>query len=253
MRRVLTGNTPAWQNSLHFFEVEIRAVVYYKVRISRSGFKMKDKNREQIESRLQEWKLEIEGDPMLKTHVMNRIATEEKSDSFPIWRIRWIGALAAAALIALSAFLISQQLERTRHVEEGGYALLIDPVSRAKIVSRNPVLNSSESLVQRLSFMQSRLDLSQEQFLELVELHKGYNERFNLIYEELVALEDQYSSFEELRMENEAIDFMALYDVLSKRQETEGRARMLSEDLISHVVAILKPDQRNIYLSMVRS
>ncbi len=214
---------------------------------------MKEKNREQLESRIQAWQVELERDPILKAHVMNRIATEEKMDSLPVWRIRWIGALAAAAVIALAAFFFSQQLERNRLLNEGGYALLIDPVSRAKMVSQNPVLESGESLLERLSFMQSRLHLSQEQFLELVELHKGYNDRFTLIYEELVALEDQYSSFEELRMENEAIDFMALYDVLSKRQETEGRARMLSEDLISHVVAILKPDQRKLYLSMVRS
>lgn len=213
---------------------------------------MKDKNRENIESRLQAWKVELDRDPMLKAHVMNRIATESKMESLALVRFRWIGAIAAAAIIAITVFFASQQIERTRLLQEGGYALLIDPVSRAKMVSENPVLDSGESLVERLSFMQSRLDLSQEQFLELVELHKGYNERFNLIYAELVALEDQYSGFEELRMENEAIDFMALYDVLSKRQETEGRAKLLSEDLISHVVAILKPDQKKVYLSMVR-
>lgn len=213
---------------------------------------MKDKNRDQLESRLHAWKVELERDPMLKAHVMNRIATEEKLVSTHVWRLRWVGIFAAAAVITLTAFFISQQLERTRLLQEGGYALLIDPVSRAKMVSENPVLDSEGSLVDRLSFMQRRLHLSQEQFLELVELHQGYNDRFNLIYEELVSLEDQYSSFEELRMENEAIDFMALYDVLSKRQECEGRAKRLSEDLISHVVTILKPDQRKVYLSMVR-
>jgi hypothetical protein len=213
---------------------------------------MKERNRELLESRLRAWQPELDRDPMLKTHVMNRIATGGKVDSFLIRRYRWVGALAAAAVLTLTAFIVNQQLERTRLLHEGGYALMIDPVTRAKAVTGHSELDSSESLVKRLSWIQQRLDLSQEQFLELVELHQDYNDRFNLLYEELVALEDQYSSFEHLRMENEAIDFMALYDVLSKRQETEGNARMLSEEFISHVVAILKPDQRKMYLSMVR-
>lgn len=214
---------------------------------------MKDKNRDQLEPRLKAWKVELERDPMLKTHVMNRIATVGKIDPLPSRRLWWAGVLAAAAALTLAIFLVSQQIEQSRELNEGGYALLIDPVSRAKHVDDHPSSDSSASLIEQLSFMQSRLDLSQQQFLELVELHQQYNERFNLIYEELVSIENQYSGFEELRMENEAIDFMALYDILSMRQETQGRAKRLSDDFISHVVAILKPNQRKLYLSMVRS
>jgi hypothetical protein len=196
----------------------------------------------------------FEKDPQLANHVLNRIATQKTTLRRTGRReaLRWVAGVAAVAALVAAAFMVSQQLERQRALREGSYLMMIDPVTRAHSEAARDLDKTADSLIDRLAWMQQRLDLSQEQFLQLVDLHKAYSDRFDFLYEELVQLQKQYEAFEELRLNNEMIDFIALYEVLSERKEAESSALALSQELISRVTAILRPDQRAAYLGLVR-
>jgi hypothetical protein len=216
---------------------------------------MNDKRIDPIGRRLDAWRLELQEDPALRERVLRRLAGGPQQPRTAAFPLRWAAYAAAAALLLAAVFVVSQRLERHRLMREGGYCLMIDPVYRAHAAQDGagvPFDPATASFIDRLAWMQERLDLSRPQFLELVALHDRYADRFNLLYEELVQLEDRYGQFEALRRADGLIDFMALYDVLAARRAVEHQSHTLSREFIDQALAILTPQQRPDYLALVR-
>lgn len=222
-----------------------------------------------LDRQLDAWQPDLEPDPSLKQHVMQRIAWEEEAQSRPwhrrtstietLWR-----PLAAAGVAACLLLLIGTWAGRNwfdpanpHRIEDNrqAYLLLIDPVSRAK-ATRDPVAQveqTSPGLITMLAWMQDRFDLDREQFLELVSLHETYQTQFEDLYLELKSVQDDYASFEARRAANEMIDFIALYDLLQKRKALEADARATSSELVEKVIALLDPDQAAAYLAAIEA
>jgi hypothetical protein len=216
---------------------------------------MDKQNRDPLENRLSEWKVDLPTDPQLGNHVLNRIAAARtrRAPAAIIPVLKWSTGLAAA-LAFLAVIFINDRDAREELLADnaGTYQLMIDPVSRAHTAKAPATGLNGDSLIDQLAWMQDRLDLSQEQFLELVDLHNRYAGQFETLYTELVRLESRYEEFEQLRVNNEMIDFLALYEVLSERKEKEGSAMALSRELVARVSAILRADQRGNYLSLIK-
>lgn len=212
---------------------------------------MSEKERTDFKKDLQKWEVQLKPDPHTAQHVLNRIASEQFLNSpekrFPRLIPFLLATGIAAVLVFGTVFIINQQAQ-TRLIQDNQYLSLIDPVTRVQSHEGN---TSKDLLLEQLAWMQNRLDLSRDQFMELVGLHQNYSDKFNGLYEELVRLESEYDHFEALRKNNEMVDFMALYDVLLERKETESLAHSLSQELIAKVSSILTPSQRTTYLSMV--
>lgn len=219
---------------------------------------MPDQDQQSLEERLRSWQPALEPEPGTARKVLNRIASTDGREGealrVPV-TIRWLAAGGLAAALVLGVFLVSQQLEEKRILQDGSYVLMIDPVFRAHsgghMAGPGTVPESGVSLVQQLAWMQDRLDLSRVQFMELVALHQDYTGRFDGLYRELVGLENHYAEFEERRVSTGMIDFIALYEVLSERRRTVDRSRALSREFIAKVAVTLRPDQRDAYLALV--
>jgi len=216
---------------------------------------MAEKESDPLEKHLSKWKVSFERDPLLSTHVLNRISSDKHSGLFAnrLSVFRWAGGIAAMAALIVGALIINQQFKDRGSYVESSYLQMIDPVFRIHAESRNELQGTGGSLIQRLAWMQDKLELSQDQFMDLVELHTSYAHRFDELYEELVRLEDRYEEFEELRKQNEMIDFIALYEVLTERKEMEQNSGALSSEFVAKVASHLRPDQRISYLSLVKS
>ena len=220
---------------------------------------MKEKYKSILEGRLQAWKVSLDPDPGLGSKVLQRARESASRDAFfsPLRsRMRFISHVAVAAAILLGVFFVSQWMERARIRNELGYTMLIDPVYRVQaldgIAGRPSVDTGRDRFIERLAWMQDRLDLSSDQFLQLVQLHQDYADRFDRIYEELLLVQREYGEFEQLRQDSDQIDFIALYDVLTERNDLEDNAHSLSSELISRALSILNPVQRKAYLSVVQ-
>ena len=211
-----------------------------------------------LEERLRSWNPRLEPDPQLDEKVLRRLGSTSRSPEHALWisRFHLVAYGAMAALVLLGVFMASRQIERSRLLRDGSYFLMIDPVFRAQTVQAPgglaPAGVSSDTYLDRLAWMQDRLDLSRQQFMELVDLHRNYADRFDSLYRELVALDHEYGQFEELRRRDEAIDFMALYDVLQERRLAEEASHSLSLEFIGRVMALLNNEQRQTYLSLVQ-
>ncbi len=214
---------------------------------------MPEKERTDFKQDLQKWNVQLKPDPQTAQQVLNRIASEQVLHGPEKESPRLIPFLLAAGIAAIlmigTVFIVNQQAQM-RLIQDHQYLSLIDPVARVESHDGN---TSKDLLLEQLAWMQNRLDLSQVQFMELVSLHQNYSDKFNGLYHELVRLESEYDHFEALRKNNEMVDFMALYEVLSETKETETLAHSLSQELIAKVSSILTPTQRTTYLSMVTS
>ena len=212
---------------------------------------MSELDKTTLREELKKWDVKMDPDQHTAQHVLNRIASEQSEthakSRFQGFKPYILSAGIAAVLIIGTVFIINQRAH-VRILQNHQYLSLIDPVTRANLHEESP---AKDRLLVQLSWIQDRLDLSSDQFMKLVELHQNYSDKFDGLYEELIRLESQYDRFEELRMNNEMVDFMALYEVLTHRKETETVANNLSRELIARVTSILTPSQRTAYLSMV--
>lgn len=212
---------------------------------------MSDPDHTALKDELQKWDVHIHPDPHTAQHVLNRIASEQV-ETRPQRRssklVPYLLVTGIAAVLVVGTVFIANQRTQARLMQNDQYLVLINPVKRAHLHEADMV---GDRLLEQLSWMQDRLSLSRDQFLELVALHQNYTDTFNGLYNELVQLESAYDRFEQLRRNDEMVDFIALYEVLTERKETETLANNLSRELIAKVSSLLTPSQRTAYLSMV--
>lgn len=223
------------------------------------------KNFEPLNRQLDAWKVEPPLDPDLKAQVMQRIAWEERSrrsgDAQRLFGSNWplilMGGVAACVLLLIGSFAGMQWAKNSSLQEVGiqqqAYLQLIDPVARLQDSSAD--LQSSEverpNLVSMLSWMQGQLNLSKDQFVELVELHQQYELQFEELYRNLLEVRRSYDGFESLRANNQMIDFVALYDLLERRRALESDAHQTSGALVKAILQILDSKQGQNYLAVL--
>lgn len=220
-----------------------------------------ENNKVCIEKRLASWQVSVPADPNLRQQVLRRIDILESQGSgsgFFTRVIDWVSgnqlpaaifACAAALLIcAVSIFTIGRVHQRNEAMSRE-YFVLINPVARVAV--EHPAKAGEPSVVEMLSWMKDRFHLSREQFAELVSLHQEYNDRLITLYRELSSVQNQYQTFETRRMNNEDIDFMALYDLLQKRDSLRNDSVRTSSQLVDLTLRVLTPEQKREFLSLM--
>jgi hypothetical protein len=215
-----------------------------------------------LEKRLESWKVSAPSDPQIKQHVLRRIAVAQAEKGHRRNEVGWLGwildnRLAASSIVCVAALmactgtlLVRERNLRTQLAAEShSYFLMINPV--AHIDADGAGLDSEEpSTVDMLAWMQERFDLSRDQFQQLVTLHEEYNDRLVTLYKELYAVRSEYASYEDRRLKNEDIDFMALYDLLKKRDTLRKDSTETSRQLVELVLRVLNPDQKRAYMAL---
>ncbi|HNX04816.1 MAG TPA: hypothetical protein PKI32_04905 [Opitutales bacterium] len=215
-----------------------------------------------IETRLSSWQVSVPSDPNLRQQVLRRIDIMESQGegrSFPGRILDWVAlnqlpaaifACAAAILICAASIFTIGRANRDERMSHA-YFVLINPVAR--VAADNITSNGEPSVVDMLSWMKDRFDLSREQFTQLVVLHEDYNDRLMTLYRELSAIQSQYKTFDDQRMNNDMIDFMALYDLLQKRDSLRRDSVTTSNQLVELTLRVLTPQQKREFLSLMES
>lgn len=218
-----------------------------------------------LEKRLENWKVAAPIDPQIKQHVLRRIAVheaEENRGGLASCLFGWITNKPLAvssfscALLLMACTVVLLVREHTLRdqiaTQSQSYFLMINPVAHIDAMnghSGNSI--NKPSTVEMLAWMRERFDLSREQFQQLVTLHEEYNDRLVTLYTELSAVRTEYATFETRRMNNDDIDFMALYDLLKKRDALRNDSTKTSGQLVELVLRVLTPAQKREYLSLL--
>jgi hypothetical protein len=215
-----------------------------------------------LEKRLARWRVSVPADPSLRQQVLRRIDMLESQDAgrgffgrFFFWASNnqlpaALCACTAAILIcAVSIFMINRA-ERRAELLSRDYFMMIDPVAHVAS-DHSEAIGENPSVVDMLSWMKSRFNLSREQFAELVALHEDYSDHLMTLYRELSEVQDSYQTFENKRLSNETIDFMALYDLLQKRDSLRKDSVATSRQLVDMTLRVLTPAQKQEYLSLM--
>lgn len=226
---------------------------------------MNDENKftTPLEKRLESWKVSVPSDPQIKQHVLRRIAVAQAEKGHHRNENGWLGwvldnrlavssiACAAVLMACTGTLLVREHNLRVQLAAESqSYFLMINPV--AHIEADGAWTNREEpSTLDMLAWMQERFDLSRDQFQQLVTLHEEYNDRLLTLYKELSAVQSEYASYEDRRMKNEDIDFMALYDLLKKRDALRKDSTATSSQLVELVLRVLTPDQKRAYMALL--
>lgn len=217
-----------------------------------------------IRKHLENWQPTIELDSHMKQRVMSRIAANgDRSEQN--WLMRSLAALlnaplagvAMAALLLVATLLTVQLFEqramtRALVAQRDAYFRLISPADYLDSMGNAAAEAGKPSLVDMLAWMRSNFDLTQEQFVELVSVHQSYDSRLDNLYGQLVSLQDGYATFEKRRLKDESIDFVALYQLLQRRDAVIDDARATSHELVAHVLTILRPEQRDRFLLLLQ-
>ncbi len=227
---------------------------------------MKDseENRTGIEKRLADWHVCVPADPSLKKQVLRRIDLLESQKAglgFFGRILSWISqnqlpaaicSCAAALLVCAASIFFIGRAEHRAELMSRNYFMMIDPV--AHVAAENASATGKEqSVVEMLAWMKTRFNLSRAQFSELVALHEEYKDHLMTLYTELSRVQDSYQTFEDQRLSDDAIDFMALYDLLQKRDSLREDSVATSRQLVELTLRVLTPEQKKEYLSLMES
>jgi hypothetical protein len=227
---------------------------------------MNDKSRfnSPLEKRLENWKVSAPVDSQMKQHVLRRItvgAAEKNHRNVEGGAWGWVlnnrmavtSFACAAVLLACTVVLYTRQVRLNRELANSSqsYFMMINPVAHANVANEAMAASKEPSTIEMLAWMRDRFHLSREQFRQLVALHEDYNDRLVTLYKELAAIQTEYNSYETRRVKNEDIDFMALYDLLQKRDAVRKDSTETSAQLVELVLRVLTPEQKRAYLALM--
>ncbi len=216
---------------------------------------------ESLDGLLSSWQPVLEEDPHFRQKVLHRIASSDVERGG--WK-RVEGVFRAARPLALAAVLTlvllwtvpSGRKEGSIDRQEALYFLLIDPAGHLETASL-PVAKggatglSEVSLIEMLDWMRVKFSLSPGEFAQVASLHEEYSDRFESLAQRIVHLRYRYTQFEEQRLSDESIDFIALYDLLQERNTMREQANELSNTFVEKLLVILGPAQGNEYLVLL--
>jgi Spy/CpxP family protein refolding chaperone len=227
--------------------------------------KKTDKDFAPIEKLLEKWEVPTVSQPDLKQRILRRIAVNEAEEGskIPSWLAFWPPfsetralalALSCMVLLVAAVSVIAFHERKMRMDAEfcSEYFLSIDPVAQVQSLNESlrPDNGKEPSIVEKLGWMKDRLSLSREQFAQMVDLHRNYSDKFAALYSELRDIDGHYRIFENSRINDEAIDFMALYDLLQKRDALRIDSETTSKELVGMINSILTPEQSIKFMSL---
>ncbi|KAF0093032.1 MAG: hypothetical protein E1N59_3222 [Puniceicoccaceae bacterium 5H] len=214
-----------------------------------------------IREKLATWQPETTPDPYLKQRVLNRVAASGETERawfrrlWPQWGRFSLAAVAVALVLALASFWVlpsdTHHLDGQLTAQRTRYFLRIDPVARLDAEGARAEPQADPSLIDMLDWMRTNFDLTQDQFVELVKVHQTYSGDLDSLYDRLVELQHSYEGFESQRLHDQSIDFIALYQLLQRRDAVREDAEKTSMALVRQILHVLRPEQRDRFILLL--
>jgi len=128
---------------------------------------------------------------------------------------------------------------------------LIGGVSAHQAYFRTHRPCTEASLACELTWIRDELDLSPTQFERLTRLHEMTQPRLVALSDQLGDLHRQFQEFETQRLAAGEVDFLEFSQFINDRREIQDECTTSTHSLILASADLMKPEQRERYLSLV--
>ncbi len=108
-----------------------------------------------------------------------------------------------------------------------------------------------DSLEGQLSWIRTELDLSDEQFARILELHEASSPRLRALAAEVARMQAEFIAFEETRRTTDQVDFLEFARFVESRRNINRECLESTRRLVLATADVMTPEQRSRYLGLV--
>jgi len=109
----------------------------------------------------------------------------------------------------------------------------------------------ADSLDTQLAWMKSELNLTDEQYLRIKELHQASSPRLRALAAQVGELQKEFSAFEELRRTRDRVDFLDFARFVDARRHVNRECLDSTRELVLASAEVMTPQQRQRYLRLI--
>ncbi len=108
-----------------------------------------------------------------------------------------------------------------------------------------------DSLEGQLSWIRTELNLSDEQFTRIKDLHEASSPRLRALAAEVARMQAEFIAFEETRRTTDQVDFLEFARFVETRRNISRECFESTRRLVLATADVMTPEQRSRYLGMV--
>jgi hypothetical protein len=108
-----------------------------------------------------------------------------------------------------------------------------------------------DSLEGQLAWIRTELDLSDDQFARIKELHEASSPRLRALAAEVARMQAEFIAFEETRRTTDQVDFLEFARFVETRRNINRECLESTRRLVLATADVMTPEQRDRYLGLV--
>jgi len=108
-----------------------------------------------------------------------------------------------------------------------------------------------DSLEGQLTWIRAELDLSDQQFVRIKELHEASSPRLRALAAEVARMQAEFIAFEETRRNSDKVDFLEFARFVETRRNINRECLESTRRLVLATADVMTPEQRSRYLGLV--
>lgn len=110
---------------------------------------------------------------------------------------------------------------------------------------------TSDTLDSQLAWMKTELQLTDSQYLRMMELHQASGPRLRAIASKIAGLQNEFQAFEKNRRTNDRVDFLEFARFVETRRHVRSESLDSTRQLVLAAAEVLNPQQRERYLQLI--
>ena len=197
----------------------------------------------------------------LEPEVWRRIAAADDIEGAPnlLARIKTVFARPsfsiafAAACVLLGLFLMEVRHSRRQAAHNvelvQSYLRLVDPLLQPDLATATK--HSSENLEALLVWMQSDLQLNDEQLARIKDVHEQLSPRLLTLAGQVAKMQQAFNEFEKERLSDGQVDFLQFARYVEQRRRLDRECTESTQRLISEASDVMTPKQKQQYLQLL--
>lgn len=108
-----------------------------------------------------------------------------------------------------------------------------------------------DSLDGQLAWMKEELNLSEEQFSRIKELHEESSPRLRALAADVARMQAEFAAFENTRRTSDRVDFIEFAQFVETRRNINRQCQESTRQLVLASAGLMTPQQRTHYLGLV--
>ena len=108
-----------------------------------------------------------------------------------------------------------------------------------------------DSLDGQLTWMKEELNLSEEQFAQIKDLHEQSSPRLRALAADVARMQTEFAAFENTRRTSDRVDFIEFAQFVETRRNINRQCQESTRQLVLASAGLMTPQQRSHYLGLV--